>query len=370
MTKATFVASKLVFEDEEDPEYPPEFNGYDYDDSEDEFEDGDPAEKRPLYRFNAEENIWARHIVDSTITPHANPKLFAIATWNVDFSKNFLAPRLTTCLDHLQSHIEPLLAEDPPIPTIILIQELDCNIFETLLKHPFIQKHYDLTNISPAAWRHSYGSVTLVPSSMQVTSAFRSIFTTSRMGRDALYIDISFPADDTDDVQGNPVKVVRVANVHLESLDGHGDIERPRQLAIVASHLNETGVYGGIVGGDMNPIGPRDAAVPAELGFTDGWTACHSQQLGSESASTGNAPENTRASKVDRGNEESHTWGYQPRGRFPPCRMDKVLSIGNVKVRTIERIGVGLKVDPSLVQGQGWIWASDHYGLLAKVEVV
>lgn len=368
-----FVESHAQPEDEfEDLDHPPESDEElddddDYEDEkEEEFKNHNSSESYPLYRFNAKENTWSKYVNDST-APSTNPKLFAIATWNIDFSKNFLAQRLTTCLNHLQSHIEPLLDEDPPIPTVILIQELECTLFPTLLQHPFVRRHYDLTNISSAAWRHSYGSVTLASRSMQVTSAFRSIFEASRMGRDALFIDVSFPAEDTNDVQGDP-RVVRVANVHLESLDGHGDVERPRQLAIVASYLKETGIYGGIVGGDMNPIGRRDAAVPAELGFTDGWTSCHDQQADNEATTAATAVKSFV--RVDRGNVESHTWGYQPRGRFPPCRMDKVLSFRNVTVKTMERIGVGLKVDPSQVKGQNWIWASDHYGLLAKVEVV
>lgn len=186
------------------------------------------------------------------------------------------------------------------------------------------------------------------------------------MGRDALFIDVSFPSEDTDDVRGDP-RVIRVANVHLESLDGHGDIERPRQLEVVSSRLSEPGLHGGIVGGDMNPIGPRDDAVPGELGFVDGWTLCHDKQADNDTVEgvTATTPE-----EVKRRNAEGHTWGYQPPSRYPPRRMDKVLFVGNVTVKKIERFGVGLAVDPSKIKGKSTVWASDHYGLLATFEIV
>ena len=43
--------------------------------------------------------------------------------------------------------------------------------------------------------------------------------------------------------------------------------------------------------------------------------------------------------------------------------MDKVLYRGEVEVRNLERVGVGVKTGDDL-------WVTDHYGLNARVEVI
>lgn len=110
----------------------------------------------------------------------------------------------------------------------------------------------------------------------------------------------------------------------------------------------------------MNAIRPDDEMLPAVVGLRDVWDL-----------------------EVDWDAEEGHTWGYQPPGRFPPTRLDKVLFLGELRfadhkieggnVRKLRRIGVGLEYTPPMgeqsVRKGGRNWVSDHYGLWAKVGI-
>lgn len=244
---------------------------------------------------------------------------FGILTWNIDFSGPLPILRFQTVL----SFLEELLSPDDK-PTIILLQEFHKSCFSTLHSNPFIRATYTLSDTSGSTWdpNSSFGLLTLVPKSLSghVTSIFRTPFPTSKMGRDALYIDLNW------------AKKVRIANTHLESLPGHGDRVRPAQMQSISEFLSSPGISGGLVGGDMNAISPSDATIHEAAGLTDAW-------LG----------------------DEGDTWGYQPPTVFPPGRLDKVLFKGCLKVERIERVGIGLKCGDS--------WVSDHYGLFASVVV-
>jgi len=240
-----------------------------------------------------------------------------------------------------------------PLHTLILIQELHVNCFDILLEHPFVRDYYDVTDCNSDEWIIHYGAVTLVPRSgeVNVTKVFKIPFEDSRMGREAVFVDMEVGGE------GPEPRLVRIANTHLESLSGFGDIARPKQLSVVASHLSADDIFAGIVAGDMNPIGPKDDDLPETLGLSDAWKICHTPGV-AETA------EETR-----RREQEAHTWGYQPRSRYAPKRMDKVLFKGPLAVKEIERFSVGLKVSPDRVEGRN-VWASDHYGLHAKFEVL
>ncbi|KAJ6612031.1 hypothetical protein B0H10DRAFT_2223443 [Mycena sp. CBHHK59/15] len=119
------------------------------------------------------------------------------------------------------------------------------------------------------------------------------------------------------------------ANAHLESLNGFGDRARPKQREVISDRLKASEVDGGLVG------------------LTDAWLAASGQPgtkgVDEEEVSSG------------------HTWGYQPKCGYPPRRLDKILTVGEMEAVDIKRIGVGLKLEDRDA------WVSDHYGLLAKI---
>ncbi|KAF9565868.1 hypothetical protein CPC08DRAFT_595015, partial [Agrocybe pediades] len=277
-------------------------------------------------------------------------KSFALITWNVDFSRSYAKQRLITALNHLQSLVEELKNKSS-LQTIILLQELHQDYYTTLLDHPFVQENYDVTDEVSDKWLTHYGLATLIPRSdeVRVRKVFSTPFEDSRMGREALFVDLEVAEEDPSAAP----KIVRIANTHLESLDGFGNVARPKQLAAIARELSVPEVDIGIVGGDMNPIGPKDADIPASVNLLDAWEV----YCGQPSGNLAGDPE-----EMQRREKDGHTWGYQPPSRYAPKRMDKVLFRGPLAIRQIERIGVGLKVAPERVE-QKDIWASDHCGL-------
>ncbi|KAF8891839.1 Endonuclease/exonuclease/phosphatase [Infundibulicybe gibba] len=294
------------------------------------------------------------HTLQSNIT-----STLAVLTWNVDFAQAFPDLRFRALLSYLKSIFSSSPSEYPKAcSTIILIQEFDMDNFEVLLADSFVQEIYNITDISPACFTASYGTITLIPKILTscVSSVLRVPFPGSSMGRDALYVDLIIPYDVGD-------LHLRIANTHLESLRGNGDIERPLQLASILKTLSVPGINGGLVGGDMNAIAPTDIGLPERLGFSDAWSAVH---LNRDPRAGETDPEGLAGGQSSPDHIDSHTWGYQPRSIYPPARLDKILLLGTLKVERIERVGVGLRVEGSEADGE---WVSDHYGLLAKISI-
>ncbi|KAJ7030026.1 hypothetical protein C8F04DRAFT_1115113 [Mycena alexandri] len=271
-----------------------------------------------LYYYDGGKGRWLRGNVEASpdFTASSNQlRSFSLVTWNVDFMASFENARIRAA-------------------------EVHKSCFDTLLAHKFIREFYHVTDIF---LKNSYSTITLVPKSLAalVSAVERVPFTDiTKMQRDYLYVDLEIPLP-------SRLLRLRIANTHLESLPGFGDKARPKQLKIVADVLTGPNVNGGLVAGDMNCISPSDQGLPEQLGLTDAWLAM--------------AVQPTTDGTDDTGEAEGHTWGYQPRCEFPPSRLDKVLTVGELKVVGIERIGVGLKIKDKDK------WVSDHYGLLAKV---
>ncbi|PPQ98952.1 hypothetical protein CVT24_003580 [Panaeolus cyanescens] len=333
---------------------------------------GLPVEHKQIYSFNTKDNQWLA--ADPSPSEEGMPlsTKFGIATWNIDFMRQHHELRYKTAFDYLQKTLTSADHDDHATTTIIFIQELEQDFFPVITGHSFVRDCYNITDISSETWCSSssgYGTITLIPKSLSkyLAAVFRTPFPLSTMGRDALYIDLLLqhrPLNDnqqkngSQDEAGDQRRYLRLVNVHLESLRGQADIERPMQLVSTVPFLDETNVYAGIVAGDMNPIGPYDAALPEQLGFTDAWVLNKRRRKEDEGASY--------MTDVDiEQDAESHTWGYQPMSRrYPPNRMDKVLMKGNVDVDSIDRIGVDVRVK-WLGNKETPVWASDHYGLLA-----
>ncbi|KAF8146887.1 Endonuclease/exonuclease/phosphatase [Mycena galopus ATCC 62051] len=277
------------------------------------------------------------HYVGFPTSLQCTDQPISLLSWNVDFA----APLPIQLLSPLST------------PTIILLQEVHSSCFETLLRSTFIRDFYQITNISSP---QSYSTLTLVPKSLAplVSSTSRIRFTETRMQRDCLYVDLDIPLPPKESARRKVLRI-RIANTHLESLNGFGDTARPKQLEVISSLLKATEVDGGLVAGDMNAISPSDQNLHEEVGLSDAWLAC------------------TSVDELDTGEAEGHTWGYQPKGQYPPRRLDKILTVGKVEVIDIERVAVGLKVKNGDTKARNTdgededVWVSDHYGLLGKI---
>ena len=273
---------------------------------------------------------YSPHRLDWSTEPSSTaafaPAVLRLVTWNVDFMTPDAERRVTCILDHLE---DTVLAGDSS-PSCILLQELKEDSFEELCQHRWVREHYAITPPNVESWKSYYGVATLVSRNVRASNAQRVHFTNSHMGRIALFVDIEMSIPGSDET-----RVVRIANTHLESLPV-GERRRPTQLQTIADKLREADVTGGgIVGGDMNMIGPADQDIHVRAGLQD---ACD--------------------------DPEAVTWGFQPPTRFSPGRLDRVFYVGeHLEVAPVEVIGKGLTVMNS---GE---WASDHYGLATTVKL-
>ena len=294
---------------------------------------------------------------------------FALITWNVDFMESHIDRRIDAALAYLERVVVPKNDH----PTVVLLQEFDWEAFPFLLNRPFIQDNYALTDISSESWIYTesgYGTVTLVPLTMltSVRRVHRIGMPNTTMYRDALYVELVVA----------PERTLRIANVHLESLRGRSDAARIKQLEAVRAFIDSDAVYAAVVAGDMNPIGPNDASLPARLNFRDAWVECRGNPVRSTNVEgKGNMDIDTSVQE----DPESHTWGYQPTTRFPPRRMDKILLAGAAKAKSVEIVGKGLTIDVpyeesseteeefELDQEDLIKWVSDHCAVLATVSI-
>jgi tyrosyl-DNA phosphodiesterase 2 len=211
--------------------------------------------------------------------------------------------------------------------------------FRIILDDEWVQQYFIVAPRKTEEWPPGahYGNVTLTSRTVPVSDVY-SLEYESHMNRNALFVDLklSVPA-----VGASGFVTLRVGNTHLESLPTPGAAMRPTQLALVADVLEEGGLIGGIVCGDMNAISPSDIGLTERLGLMD---ACREGE----------------------DEEDSYTWGYQPPCEFAPGRLDKILftpGAGGYTVDQPERVGLSVKTE----KGQ---WVSDHYGLVTTVRIL
>ncbi|KAJ6497579.1 Endonuclease/exonuclease/phosphatase [Mycena sanguinolenta] len=324
-----------------------------------------PSPPKKLYRYDGKSWIPGPSASEST-SFHFTDQPVSLLSWNVDFSAGLVIRRFEAALLHLENLLCPRRAlSSPPPRTIILLQEVDTSCFQTLLANAFIREFYHITNLSPPhsysirefyhitnlSPPHSYSTLTLVPNPIAslVSSVSRIPFTETRMHRDCLFVDFDIPLA-IPNAEPKTLRL-RIANTHLESLRGFGDTARPKQLEQISDLLTETGVDAGVVAGDMNAIAPSDQNLPEQLGLSDAWRPNMVSDNGS----------GTQIDHANFGEAQGHTWGYQPKGRHPPNRLDKILTVGKVAAVDIERVGVGLKLEDRDLH------VSDHYGLFSKL---
>ncbi|KAI5812959.1 Endonuclease/exonuclease/phosphatase [Pyronema omphalodes] len=296
----------------------------------------DPSSTRP-YSWSHTSSCWRTVDPASKTTSFSSDTIFNVITWNIDFMKPHHAARTRTALSYLSTILPQ------PTCTFLLFQEISPSALTAILSHPWARENFSVSDIRPL---RSYFTTSLISLDLALPSlSIRRVrYKDSKMKRDLLLVDLMLDSG-----------LFRVGNTHLESLPQPGEGLRQKQLAVAARLLKEGNA--GVVAGDMNAICEGDKNLPESLELSDAW-----QIDGGESFS------------------EGLTWGFQPRSRFKPGRLDKVLYTGNVKPmvdsdgKTLKRLGLGLRYQ--LQEGEdsegsnpakGWV--SDHYGLWARVQV-
>jgi tyrosyl-DNA phosphodiesterase 2 len=275
-----------------------------------------------------------------------------LITWNIDYMAVESMARMTSAI----SYLEGLVASIPATSAVVIhLQEMTesgrgypgrqntAKDFTLLCHTPWIRKKFYMSDINMSTTDGSYGQATLIDRRLHVAKVSRLRFV-SEYQRDAIFVDIRLSADDE--------KYLRLCNVHLDSMSGE---LRPIQWKAVSSwlHKEEEGVVASILAGDCNANRPRDKTEPQENGFKDAYL-----ELGGVED-----------------DEEGNTWGYQSvQTRYKPTRMDKVAFWGDIEVKHLERIGVGVQVEDEHIANQlvaaGWTpFVTDHYGLMCEFSV-
>ena len=285
--------------------------------------DGNLLWKVPVRGYSPRRGRWSSKYESSKI----GVLKLQVITWNVDFMAPDSTGRMSTILEHLRRKV----LGEYPLPTAILLQELDQQSLAVVLSNEWVREHFAVMPTDTSRWCASYGVATLVSRHINIISASMLQFTGSSMGRTALFVDLELAVPDS--LVEN--RVARIANTHLESLPV-GQMQRPLQLRAIADWLRRPGIEAGVVAGDMNIISPADEHISVYADLED---AC------SDSS------------------EKTYTWGYQPRMRFPPGRLDRIFTLpGTLAHKPVEVIGKGLKTRRGM-------WASDHYGLKVQVKL-
>lgn len=234
----------------------------------------------------------------------------SLTSWNIQASHSRPVERSELILDHI--------FKGPKFPDIILLQEVLSSVRQSLLSDPRVRSSFltidaeddksfkgvpfaTMTLLSSKR----FGSPFLAEegegdggSKMVLDSVFRTELP-SRYERDALCVNIATP--------GAPGQVLRLLNVHLDSLDSQ--FRRTLQMIVLAGMLREPGCSGGIIAGDFNAILPVDHALVDEHKLVDAWVALHGSTTGPDGGAT---------------------WGVgvELEDGLKPGRLDKVVMLG------------------------------------------
>ncbi|KAJ7601772.1 Endonuclease/exonuclease/phosphatase [Mycena polygramma] len=303
-----------------------------------------PLHQLRMYRWRGSRDRWHRISPDrDNGEDEIPPTTIEFVSWNVSYDGPLIAVRMEALLRHLEKVVFKCRGGEAPEPCVVLLQEVQAmHGLATILKDEWVREHFFVTPADINKWPEDamYGNVTLVEKSIPVADAQILEFGLSDMQRTGVMVDIRLGAPEPHDYD----VILRIVNTHLESLPVGNNV-RPEQLKLLSKFIKAPGVRGGIIAGDMNPIGPKDAATPAALGLRDAWRKGDSDERG-------------------------FTWGTQPPTEFPAARFDRIFYLPRKGYRVDEpqRIGVGLKIPSDRVPGG--LWVSDHCGLWTKVHVL
>lgn len=307
---------------------------------------------QPYYAYSPTSQTW------EPITPSTNShpqqttptSTFSILSWNIDFMLPYPNERMLIALNHLHTLTT---TGTSPHPSIIFLNECLTTDLTLLQSQPWIQSSYNITDLSDEFWESGhYGTCTLVPKSLPITSVFRVHYDATKMERDVLCVDVV-----VSNASGNR-STLRICNSHLESLVADPPL-RPAQVATAAEFMRAPGVYGAVVGGDFNAIQPFDRSLHSDNGLKDAYLE------------TGGKEDS----------EEGYTWGQmapvKQREMFGCSRMDKLFYCGGLEVVAFERFGLGVKVGDAQIEkvlreeeGLDGGWVTDHAGIKGTWSVV
>ncbi|KAK7748300.1 hypothetical protein SLS62_008761 [Diatrype stigma] len=263
----------------------------------------------------------------------------------------FPEDRTSTALDHINTLVRELSSTTA---VVICIQECTVAHLEAITKSEWIREQFSITDVDSSNWATGhFGTTMLIDRRLPITSCFRIHFAQTLLDRDAHFVDVVGPST----VSGNNMKVVRLCNVHLESFDWETPL-RPTQMRIIAKHIHEDGVDGGVVAGDFNSTQPYDRALHTEHDLKDAFL-----ELGGQEDA-----------------EDGFTWGLQSpqvmKGDDGPSRLDKVMFRGNsLKLRRFETFGSDVQLSDDsqraelLRVGCEKPWITDHFGVMAEFQV-
>ncbi|KAL2021158.1 hypothetical protein VTK56DRAFT_7464 [Thermocarpiscus australiensis] len=263
------------------------------------------------------------------------PLSFSVLSWNIDFRRPLAEARMAAALKHLQS-----LVSQRAIPSVIMLNEMVESDLKLIREADWVRQDYNMTDVSHEHWESpGYGTCMLVPRSMPIKSVFRVHYERTSMQRDALFVDVALPHEQT----------LRLCTTHLESLQANPP-KRPSQLATAARYLHEA--YAGVLAGDLNAIEPFDRTLHLDNNLKDAYLEKGGQE----------------------GAESGMTWGQMApawdRERWGLSRMDKILFCGGLKLVDFGTFGMDAQVEGEAVREQlmemtgiekGWV--TDHLGV-------
>jgi tyrosyl-DNA phosphodiesterase 2 len=306
------------------------------------------ARYQPFYTFR--DGVWAPVDVGIHTSTLSTPKREAlrslrVVTWNIDFMASEPRARMASAVKYLEELVDTI---PQSTPIAIFLQEMmdsdtevehKANDLHQLKNEPWIQQRFNITDSDTSGWSNPYGQTMLIDRRLAITSVSR-LPLVSEYQRDALLVDVDMGSEDS--------KLLRLCNVHLDSLSGS---LRPIQWKALGEFVPriEEGIEASIVAGDCNATQPRDQTEARDNGFKDAYL-----ELGGIE-----------------GDASGATWGFQSLdgARWGTSRMDRQLYCGRVHVRSLERIGVGMRVQDEQaswrIERQGELdFVTDHYGLM------
>lgn len=308
-----------------------------------------------MYRFRPRRGDW-KHIssrgssnADDDPMVKPLPSSMRIITWNVDIIENVWQDWINKILRHLQEIIDSHdkrggSERHRGDAVVVLLQEITPMMFNLIRTDEWVRRTFAIVPLREDKWPRQAccGNVTLVSRDLEVVKAQIVHFRTTDAQRTGLLVYVQLSA--TGKIEDK--RTICIANTHLESFPS-GERKRARQLETLAQLLKlDDNIEGGLIAGNMNPVGKMDCVLACNLGLDDAW---------------------------QRGDfdPEGFTWGYQSSDedkKYPPARLDKILYVPKRRYSVDEpqRIGVGLKV---VVTEQEQYWVSGHYGLLTSLHM-
>lgn len=247
-----------------------------------------------------------------------------------------------------------------------MLQEVRNESLPAILESSWVQRNFILTDVdAPKSidrdipgesfvlkdpyWEAApYFTIMMTPKSLGGVNCFRVPFT-SRMGRDALCVDIPISASDGCTRSND---LLRLCTTHLESLYDEGGY-RPDQLATILTLLKQPQASGrniiaGLVGGDMNANDRSEHELhrASDVDLSDVW----------EDVPAPPSPVLKPFQKDPSfGRAKGNTWGYQSEKARNRKRLDKFFYTGRVETVALKksqdvtgklgRVGIGVRTE-------------------------